>query len=190
MQPNRIDTPAIVGYLPRSFRANIANEAENVMHRQPLRLGWLWAASCLACLSGCVERRFVITTDPPGAIVLNEKHKPMGASPADEQFVYYGKYKFTVIKDGFQTQTIEEQVKAPWYEYFPFEFFSENLIPWTIRDVRRLHYTLVPSQLIPPEEVLGNGTILRERERGLQVPPRPDELAPAPRPAPVMPSAR
>jgi len=166
------------------------------MHRQPLRLGRFRAASCLACLAaclsagltGCVERRFVITTDPPGAIVLDENHRPIGASPADDQFTYYGTYRFTVIKDGFQTQHFEEHVKAPWYEYFPFEFFSENLIPWHIRDVRRLHYTLVPVQLIPPEDVLRDGLKLRERERGLEVPPRPDEPAPAPRPVPVMPA--
>lgn len=159
------------------------------MERTPRRLGWLLAAICLAGVSGCVERRFVVTTDPPGAIVYDEKHRPMGASPADRQFTYYGKYKFTIIKDGFQTQVVEERVKTPWYEYFPLEFISENLIPFTIRDVRRLHYTLVPTQIIPPEDVLNSGTILRERERGLVVPPSAAEPAPPPQELPVMPKA-
>lgn len=152
-------------------------------------LTWLVAAICLACLAGCVDRRFVITTDPPGAVVYDEKHRPMGASPADRQFVYYGKYKFTLVKDGFETQVIEENVKAPWYEYFPLEFVAENLIPWTIRDVRRLHYTMVPAQIISPDELLNRGMDMRGRERALVVPPRPDEPAPPPKELPIMPGA-
>lgn len=148
---------------------------------------WVLSALGLACATGCVERRFVITTDPPGAVVYDEKGQPMGAAPADRQFVYYGKYKFTLVRDGFQTQVVEEQVKAPWYEWFLLDFVSENVIPWTIRDIRRFHYTMQPAQIVPPEAVLQNATELRARGlvTGTQLPVVP--TAPQPTsPAPVL----
>ena len=110
---------------------------------------WLGLAVCVTCMTGCVERRFVITTSPPGAIVLDERHLPTGAAPTDREFTYYGTYAFTLVKDGFQTMTVQEKVKAPWYEFIGLDFISENVIPWTIRDVRRFHYVLQPLQLVP-----------------------------------------
>ena len=50
-------------------------------------------AFALATISGCVDRRFVIESDPPGAIVyLNDKW--VGPTPVDQSFTYYGKYRF------------------------------------------------------------------------------------------------
>lgn len=143
------------------------------------------AAALVGLASGCVERRFVITTDPPGAVIQDEKGMPMGAAPADRQFVYYGKYRFTLVRDGFQTQIVEEDVKAPWYEWFLLDFVSENLIPWTIRDVRRFHYTMQPALIVPPEAVLKSAAELRERGlvTGTQLPsmsPEPVPVGPDP----------
>src|SRR5437763_5492969 len=103
--------------------------------RRRFRVSMVVLAACL--LAGCVERRFVITTDPPGAVVTDEKGIPSGAAPVDRTWVYNGVYQFKIDKDGFETQVVHENVAAKWYEYFPFDFFSENVIPWTIRDVRR-----------------------------------------------------
>jgi hypothetical protein len=145
----------------------------------------------LGGVGGCVDRRFVITTDPPGAIVYDEKNLPMGASPADRQFTYYGKYRFTLVKDGFQTQIVEENVKSPWYEFFPLDFITENLIPFPIRDVRHFHYQMQPAQLVPPEEVLNQGMQLRQRGQGIGPPPRPlPPETPANQPPSAMPPVR
>src|SRR5204863_7772126 len=99
-------------------------------------------------------------------------------------FVYSGTYKFTLIRDGFQTQVVEEQVKAPWYEWFLVDFVTENVIPWTIRDVRRLHYTMQPAQIIAPDAILGPATKLRERGLVtgtlLPLPPAPAPVNPSP----------
>ena len=57
-------------------------------------------------LTGCVDRRFVVTTDPPGALVLRN-NAPIGFAPADDHFTYYGNYHFTLIKDGYETQLQE-----------------------------------------------------------------------------------
>ena len=72
----------------------------------------------------------------------------------DREFTYYGTYRFTLVRDGFQTMTVEEHVKAPWYEIIGLDFISENLIPWTIPDVRRFHYDLLPMKMMPEETIL------------------------------------
>ena len=121
-------------------------------------------------LTGCVERRFVITTEMPGCrrapsrlVVYDEKGIPIGALPVDRQFTYYGKYRFTLVKDGCETMIVEEKVRAPFYEWFGLDFIAENIIPFTIRDVRRFHYVLQFAKVDPPETVLHRR---RPREKG------------------------
>jgi hypothetical protein len=136
-----------------------------------------WLASLLlgsGLLTGCVERRFVVTTEPPGAIVFDEKGQRMGggdgAAPVDRPFIYYGDYQFTLVKDGYETQVVREKVRAPFYEWLLLDFFSENVIPWTVRDIRRFNYQLQPKQVVPPEIVLDRGNGLRQRGLAIGVP--------------------
>jgi len=63
---------------------------------------FLVMAVCAAAVTGCVERRYVIYTDPPGAMVLRNG-QTLNATPVDDHFVYYGKYKFTIFADGYET---------------------------------------------------------------------------------------
>jgi len=114
-------------------------------------------------LCGCVERRFVITTEPFGAVVYDENDMPISAAPADKPFTYYGRYRFKLVKDGYKTTVVEEQVTAPWYQWPLVDFVSETLVPVTIRDIRRLHYQLEPLESVPPEKVRQDGDLLRER---------------------------
>src|SRR4051812_1416091 len=96
----------------------------------------LLLAGCLAVAAGCVERRFVIDSEPPGAMVLDENNRLIGFTPVDKPFVYYGKYQFKLVKDGYETLTVTEDVVVPWFERFPLDFFTENLLPINIRDIR------------------------------------------------------
>ena len=120
--------------------------------------------------TGCVERRFVITSEPYGAVVSDWSDAPIGATPADKQFEYYGTYRFKLIKDGYQTKIVEERVKAPWYAWPGLDFFSENVIPFTIRDVVRLHYKLEPIEPMPVERVRTEADILREKGKAIGAP--------------------
>jgi len=132
-----------------------------------LQKAGLWAAvGCAGFLAGCVERRFVVTSDPPGAVVL-ESGRPIGAAPADDHFVYYGNYHFTLIKDGFETLQVDQKIPAPWFEYPPLDFFSENLVPWHIEDVHRFHYQLKPLAMTDTGELLRQSEQLRLRGRSL-----------------------
>ena len=135
-----------------------------------------WAGLILAPLliGGCVERRFVITSDPPGAVVFDENNNFLGATPVDKPFTYYGKYRFTLVKDGYQTTVVEQDVKAPWYDVFGIDFVSENLLPIRFQDVHRIGgdsgVPMAPAQIPPPEPVLKAASDLRVFGRSIGVP--------------------
>ena len=137
-------------------------------------------------LTGCVERQFVIKTNPAGAIVYDNNVPLSGATPAERQFDFYGIHRFTVVKDGFQTLQIDQPIPRPWYQYFPFDFVAENMIPYTIRDVRVFEYNLVPEMIVAPERLLEQATPIRQRGQQL-VPLTPVEVPSQPGPGPVVP---
>jgi hypothetical protein len=140
--------------------------------------GWLLTALC----AGCVERTYTILTTPPGAMVL-ENNREVGPAPVTRPFKYYGGYEFEIKADGFQTKRILQPISHPWYEYFPLDFISENLIPWTIHDHREFRYTLDPLQVVPPEIVREAGDRIREQGKGIGQ-PLPPPLPPPGHPVP------
>jgi hypothetical protein len=142
-------------------------------------------AICAVLAGGCVERRYVVTSDPPGAIVLRNGQS-LGWSPADDHFVYYGNYHFTLIHDGYETLQVDQKIPPPWYEYPVLDFISENLIPWQIEDVRRFHYALQPLQLPRADLLLERAQGLRTQGQTL-VPLAPPLPLEAPSPGPPVP---
>jgi hypothetical protein len=144
-------------------------------------IAFLSFALCAGLLTGCVEQRYVVTTDPPGAVILRNG-QTLGQSPADDHFVYYGKYHFTIILDGYETLQVDQDITTPWYEFFPLDFFSENVIPWKLRDVRRFHYKLEPRRMVDTNQLLKDADNLRNR--GISIRP-PDNVAPPPSPPPA-----
>jgi hypothetical protein len=124
----------------------------------------------LALLSGCVERRFVIESDPPGALVLLNG-QPLGTTPVDGHFTYYGNYTFTLVKDGYQTKKVDQCFNTPWYEIPPIDFVTENLYPAKVEDVRRVSVTLEPIVQVNPQQLLTDADQLRNRGRAVQTPP-------------------
>ena len=140
-----------------------------MMNRRPrsnriFRLGML-GISLLTCLStGCVYRQLVISTPPEQAGAIVEVNgKRVGPTPVDVPFDYYGDYQIRIIRDGYQTLTVKQPVPAPWYEYFPLDFVSEQLVPVPIRDIRRLHYTLQPLPEVSPELLKDHAQQFRDR---------------------------
>jgi hypothetical protein len=136
-----------------------------------LRYSWLGLALLAGLLNGCVYRQLVIDTPPEqrGAIV-QVNGKTVGATPVDVPFDYYGDYQITILRDGYQTLTVKQPVPAPWYEYFPLDFVSEHLIPFSIRDIRRLPYTLQPLQEVPPEYLKQQAEQFRAKGQTIGVP--------------------
>src|SRR6186997_2896945 len=94
--------------------------------------------AAVVCSAGCVDRRFVIESNVPNAQVYID-NKPIGAAPAHTPFEYYGHYNITLVQPGYETLSQRVHVSAPWYGYPPFDFLTEVLWPFHIRDVRRYY---------------------------------------------------
>jgi PEGA domain len=150
-------------------------------------IGWLAGAGVVAMLSGCVERRFVVETTPPGAKVF-VNNKDYGASPATVPFLYYGTYQITLVKDGFQTQIVKQKIEAPGYQYPPIDLFVENFYPVKISDYKYFHYDMAPMVQPNMDELLIRGEELRQRGHELPPPSKPyDPSRPPPPPPPGSP---
>jgi hypothetical protein len=100
-------------------------------------------AATFAC-AGCVERRYTLRTDPPGALAIVNGEE-IGQTPVSRSFYYYGDREITFLLDGYETKTVIQPVNAPWYDNLFTEFFTENLVPFNIRDERQFSYTLTPA---------------------------------------------
>jgi hypothetical protein len=148
------------------------------------RVAFAICAVALVTLSaGCVQRRLLIRTNPPGALVYIDDYE-IGTTPVSTDYLYYGTRKIRIVKDGFETLTVEQPVKAPWYEIFPLEFVSENVIPWEIRDERALDYTLVPQVIVPQEQLNLRQVTRASATAPANVGPAPGSPLPLPAPVP------
>lgn len=95
------------------------------------------------CGSGCVHRRITIDSVPSRALVVVDGEE-IGTTPASVDFTYYGTREIKLIKDGFETLTLDQPVPAPWYQIPPFDFFSDNFAMGRISDRRNFVYQLQP----------------------------------------------
>ncbi len=101
-----------------------------------------------------------IRSNPPGARVFLED-KEIGFTPVSTDFTYYGTREITLVKDGYETATIYQPVKKPWYQYLPFAFCADNLSPVKINNRHEFNYQLQPQRIVPNDEILGRGWELR-----------------------------
>lgn len=114
----------------------------------------------VALQSGCVSRRLMVNSNPPGAMVLLDG-KEVGYTPTGADFTYYGTREVTLIKDGFETTTQFVRVPPPWYQWPVFEFFSDNLLPGRVTDRRSVQFDLEPKRMVPNQDILNRGQDLR-----------------------------
>lgn len=119
----------------------------------------------VAVSGGCVRRTMKITTEPPNALVFLNDHE-VGRSEVSVDFLWYGDYDVVVRKEGYETLKTHWDVKAPWYQQIPFDFFAEVLWPGNIHDVREKHFVLEAQTLPTPEELTERATELRTEASG------------------------
>lgn len=132
---------------------------------QPERLA-ICAAIILpvSLLGGCVERLLQVRSDPPGAEVRIDG-TPVGQTPVDVEFHWYGGREITLRKPGFRTVRRTIDVSAPWWQVFPFDLFTDLLLPFRIHDIRRLHFILQAEEDVPYDDVRERADKLRRRLR-------------------------
>jgi len=113
-------------------------------------------------LSGCVERKLTINTEPQGAIVvLNDEE--IGTSPVTTSFEWYGDYTVRISKEGFQTLKTHQMLKAPWYDYCPFDLFANCLNPKRTVDSYEWSFTLAPQTEPNREEIIKDAQKLKKQ---------------------------
>lgn len=126
--------------------------------------GWLIGVG-----TGCVERRYTIRTDPPGALVYVNREE-VGSAPVSKSFTYYGPRDILLVADGYQTTRLVQPIEAPWWDNLFTEFVAENIIPFHLRDEREFFYKMEPQSYPPQTDILNRAEMLRARG---QVPPPP-----------------
>ncbi len=124
-------------------------------------------AFCLVAslpLAGCVERKLTINTEPQGALVmLNDEE--IGESPTTVNFEWYGDYNVRISKEDYETLNTHRELKGPWYDGFPFDFFAQIVNPNRIVDSYEWTFELSPKRQISREELIRNA---QDAKRQLQ----------------------
>jgi len=119
-------------------------------------------AAATLILSGCVERKLTINTSPKAATVfLNDEE--IGTSPVTVSFNWYGDYKVTIRKEGYETLKTHRQLKGPWYDAFPFDFFAQILNPQRIVDSYEWSFELKEKQQPTREQLIQNAEELKKQ---------------------------
>lgn len=135
-------------------------------HSLSARCALALAVMGLLCLSGCVQRRLIVKTQPEGAFVSIDK-QPVGYSPVSVPFTYHGTREFQIEKDGYETIAVQERIRPKWYSTFPISFFTENFWPREIRDQRIFDFQLQPKRMTDENGLVQRASDLRMNvERG------------------------
>ena len=113
-------------------------------------------------LGGCVERKLTINTNPQEALViLNDEE--IGTSPVTVSFEWYGDYGVRIQKQGYETLQTHRQLKAPWYDKFPFDFFAGVLNQRRIVDSYEWTFELAPAKEPQRQELIKDAEKLRQQ---------------------------
>ena len=116
----------------------------------------------LIVLAGCVERKLTINTKPQGALVaLNDEE--IGESPVTVSFNWYGDYCVRISKEGYETLNTHRDLKGPWYDHFPFDFFAQIVNPNRIVDSYEWTFELSPRKQISRDELIQKANELKNQ---------------------------
>jgi len=140
-------------------------------------MGVIVLVGLLLAAAGCVERKMVIRSEPPGAPVwIDEQYA--GTTPLEYPFSFYGARRVRVgpMCDENDRVTHEEkegvwELEPPWYQKFPVDFFFEVLSPKKLVDVHELPVFVLPPMPAQPtragaeavDEVRAQGRAFRDR---------------------------
>jgi hypothetical protein len=97
-------------------------------------------AAVVLALTGCVERRVWIDTEPPGALVwLNDTQ--LGRSPVDVGITHDGVYDLRIEKEGYEPLVTPATVDGPLWDQVPLDFVVE-VLPINARSETHWKFTL------------------------------------------------
>lgn len=98
-------------------------------------------------MTGCIDRRISITSEPPGALVyLNDIE--VGRTPLQTRFLWYGEYEVRLLLEGYEPLTTSARAETPLHEIPPLDLPAAAL-PITTRI--HWHFELEPALPDTPE---------------------------------------
>ena len=156
--------------------------------RVKLRAQFLALALVALLLGACAaERKLVITSDPPGALVRLDD-TIVGSTPYEIAFDHYGTRRVTLYKQGYRTASRAVPIKSPWYATFPLDIISEVLIPIGWKDIHRVDIAMEQDSGPVTRPYLA-AVLQRAESLRLAEPsgPRPSTIPPPPKPKPAPP---
>ncbi len=107
----------------------------------------LLSAVCCLLATGCIHRSLTIRSEPPGAtILMNDKR--LGTTPYVYDFEWYGWYRLTLTKPGYERLDDHVELRAPGYLWIPMDLAME-LLPMPVHDAKTLSYTLTVKPKLP-----------------------------------------
>ena len=131
----------------------------------------LLAVLVITSLSGCVQRRFIVRSQPEGAFVTIDR-QPIGMTPLSVPYTYSGTREIQLEKDGYKTIKVQQRVKPTWYETFPISLVTENFAFRELRDERVLDFQMEPKTQVQETLLLDRANDLRNNvQRGTVTPP-------------------
>ena len=150
-------------------------------HRPNISTQAILCFLAVGCLlqTGCVRRRLMIRSNPPGAMAYVD-NQPIGKTPCATDFIYYGTREIRLVKAGYETLTVNQPLPAPWYQVPPLDFVSENVVPRKIQDYRTASFTMVPQVIVPTEQLIARGQQLRQSTQQGAFLPANTGVAPGP----------
>ncbi|HLF93758.1 MAG TPA: PEGA domain-containing protein [Planctomycetota bacterium] len=90
---------------------------------------------------GCVERFIYVKSDPPGATVTLDDQE-LGKTPLEIPYTWYGKRILAVELKGRVPVRETIALNPPWWQYFPLDFITDVLFPFTLTDRAEFAYVL------------------------------------------------
>ena len=100
---------------------------------------------------------FILCSDGLTDLVNDEE---IGESPVTVSFEWYGDYNVRITKEGYETLKTHRELKEPWYDHFPFDFFA-MLNPKRTVDSYEWTFNLAPLQQPTREEIIQNAEKLK-----------------------------
>jgi hypothetical protein len=136
-----------------------------------------FSALVIVFLAGCggVQRELTINTQPAGALVtLNDEE--IGISPVTVSFNWYGDYSVRITRQGYETLNTHRELKAPWYDMFPFDFIASFCWPARTLDSYEWTFELRPYEEPTRDDLLQAADKLKtEALAELEEPPKPEK---------------
>ena len=138
------------------------------------------ALCVLACFaSACAVRRELVILSKPAGAQVRLDDQIVGWTPYTTSFEAYGTRRVTLYREGYRSDSRLVELHPPWYGRFPFDVFSEILIPvgWHDRHVVEISLEKESGAVTEPdlEAVLDRAEALRMAtpEGPLRKPPAP-----------------